>query len=447
MGEVTVPFPDAVRVQQYHLQLEKNPVKMSDPRRDVTGTISLQVRWHEDLQKESDSEALLPVSQPTQLDSISGVLGISPIRAIGIMAADVFFSDPYCVVYVHTGPMHNRSWTTSTVENTLNPEWDQSHEFCINWPKGEFLETKPHIKLEVWDWDPWNADDFLGEVTIPLPVLDTNDCLDLELRPNRTKGATMVSGRMHVQLYFRNEFHPVLTEIENTFSSYEQVFCDYFGERHVNEQLAQALAPQLAYLHLDSSRIRSARLRRAWHSATCGFVGPRSEGSAQGAYLTLSAALWFALAVCAALLSAWPTDNRIGGGVVLGFAVAVALPNLAHVLAQFFWHGPRIPAPSWIPSWRHPTADDPVGFAVVVMVASWIGLAVFLIFENSDETLVGLALSATLLLVLRLLLLPLVHALFWTLVLTVSKRSSLFDQLIWRYPSVLVSWNANPTLP
>ena len=72
-------------------------------------------------------------------------------------------SDPYCLVRVHNAPQ----WRSKTIYKTLNPDWDQKHEF-----EGflKDLILKP-MKIYVYDRDLLKFNDPLGHVEVDLSEL------------------------------------------------------------------------------------------------------------------------------------------------------------------------------------------------------------------------------------------------------------------------------------
>uniref|UniRef100_A0A671NPU5 C2 domain-containing protein n=1 Tax=Sinocyclocheilus anshuiensis TaxID=1608454 RepID=A0A671NPU5_9TELE len=70
------------------------------------------------------------------------------------------FSDPYAIVsFLH------QSQKTVTVQNTLNPTWDQTLIFYEVEIFGDYLVTErnpPHIVVELYDQDTYGADEFMG---------------------------------------------------------------------------------------------------------------------------------------------------------------------------------------------------------------------------------------------------------------------------------------------
>lgn len=93
-------------------------------------------------------------------------------------------SDPY--VYVWTVPeLHSKTRCKSkTIYKSLNPEWEETFEFEVDTsnPDGELL-------VEVWDYDRFASDDFMGTIAIPLHSFvgkkEVDEWYTLKPRPNK----------------------------------------------------------------------------------------------------------------------------------------------------------------------------------------------------------------------------------------------------------------------
>ncbi|GAQ82809.1 synaptotagmin family protein [Klebsormidium nitens] len=108
------------------------------------------------------------VSSPFDLVDQVEYLFVRVLRARALLAADSNgTSDPY--VKIHVGP---RSAQTRVIKHELNPEWNEV--FAFNKAPGSGSDQN-HIdretgvlELSVWDEDFLTADDFLGQIQIPL---------------------------------------------------------------------------------------------------------------------------------------------------------------------------------------------------------------------------------------------------------------------------------------
>ena len=121
--------------------------------------------------------------------------GIECLSCTGIRASDLFSSDAYCMVHVCAFPGQIKTWRSSTRAGTINPIWHELFECRVNWPKNE-ISSSAAITVEVWDQDFISADDFLGEVIIPIPIASGEDTFELMLESNRSKSNIKAKGRI-----------------------------------------------------------------------------------------------------------------------------------------------------------------------------------------------------------------------------------------------------------
>ena len=78
--------------------------------------------------------------------------------AVGLAKADLLgASDPYAVLYFN----NERIGKTRVKFNTLSPVWNQ--RFVIPKPDPRSINT---VRIEVYDWDRFSGDDFMGQVVI-----------------------------------------------------------------------------------------------------------------------------------------------------------------------------------------------------------------------------------------------------------------------------------------
>jgi hypothetical protein len=73
------------------------------------------------------------------------------------------FSDPYCIIRVNSAPI----WRSKKCFRTLNPVWEQTHEF-----QGYLtdLVRKP-VKIRVYDWDMVSLNDPIGRCHVDISAL------------------------------------------------------------------------------------------------------------------------------------------------------------------------------------------------------------------------------------------------------------------------------------
>jgi hypothetical protein len=284
--------------------------------------------------------------------------------------------------------------------------------------------------------------------------------MDIYLKENRAKGANLVKGHLQVRVIFRDQFSIAL-ESESALSEYESSFCKYFGMRPADEALARHVAPPLVYFHYSSRRLLGGYLRRAWGSATYGLAGAKEAYSMSSnsesfsrlrRYLALASSLWASLALAGALLAllAVASDpeaqTRRGGAkaipypaaVIIGFIVGAMLPSPAHSLRLFFWYKPPLRLEeAFAGDPDDSQADDvPWMISLVTTFGAWFVLTLF-IGGTNDGGVERLPFAAGAILLQRLVLAPLVMGLLSAMVVIKSKRTSAFDWILERYPSLL----------
>ncbi|EKX52452.1 hypothetical protein GUITHDRAFT_133540 [Guillardia theta CCMP2712] len=77
----------------------------------------------------------------------------------------VGLADPYALIGVRNKRRERKTpyvpeHRTSTKKSTLNPSWNE--QFRV-----QFSGTKDDVSVQVWDWDKWKYDDYIGEALIP----------------------------------------------------------------------------------------------------------------------------------------------------------------------------------------------------------------------------------------------------------------------------------------
>lgn len=456
LGELSVPFPRLPGHYQHQARLRCNRAKMADPGQFLTGSLSVQLRWKSDTIQDYDEHPRILSVDPAASSSVCGKFGISCIRAVDLRIADLISSDPYCVIHVGVAPRQHHTCRTGTLMGTTSPEWNELHEMHINWPKME-LDEKAQVNVEFWDYDKSSSDEFLGEITFPLPTEGGDQVIDAELRANRAKGSGVAQGRCQVRVYFRQEFRNAI-EAEPELTPYEEAFCHYFGTRAVDEQMARALAPYLVYFHLSAARLLRGQLRRAWHRATCGLTDPGPafpRGFRVRGYCALTSWLWSSLALGSLFLLA-PVDRLGGsalGAAVIGILVGILAPSPGHILTRLLWYDPEDPAlnlhappaPGAPLDERMPRRSRgvPLFISVSVLSVSLLFLALFIGYTGNDQA-VNLQLSvvAFVLVFVRLLAWPAISGLFVAWLVASSRRSRAFDWFIWLFPMTITAHTA-----
>ncbi|KAA0052490.1 putative ADP-ribosylation factor GTPase-activating protein AGD13 [Cucumis melo var. makuwa] len=91
-----------------------------------------------------------------------GLLKIKVIRGTNLAIRDMMSSDPYVVM-----TLGQQTVQTSVVRSNLNPVWNE--ELTLSVPQGF-----GSIKLQVYDYDTFSADDIMGEAEIDLQPLITS---------------------------------------------------------------------------------------------------------------------------------------------------------------------------------------------------------------------------------------------------------------------------------
>jgi len=94
----------------------------------------------------------------------AGVLVFTIHRGTDLMSADTNgLSDPYCIVKVYSSPV----WRSRVIKKTLNPVWEQSHEF-----EGYMEDqTRKPIKIRVYDFDVTSLNDPIGTCLVDISAL------------------------------------------------------------------------------------------------------------------------------------------------------------------------------------------------------------------------------------------------------------------------------------
>jgi len=329
---------------------------------------------------------------------------------------------------------------------TLNPVWREIHEFQINWPRDE-IESAPTVKIEVWDWDGVSADEFLGEISFPLPTGDGENLIDMEVQPNRSKGQNSVRGHIQARVYFKNQF--VRDENEGVLHPYEKAFCEYFGDRVVDEQLARTIAPPLIFFHLSSRRLLFSQLRDAWRNATFDLVASKAARGPKlrsHCYLELVSALCFAIGLASgALLAQWAITNKepsaLSTALVACTSATIAPDNLSGVMADFLWHRTEPPALVGRMGLGGRGWGVPAPFSHVALFISLLGSAAFCGFADQkavdNQWVIGACICS-----LRLVVFPLSRGLRLTWLLLSARGSHMHDWYLRLWPSVMTAHGA-----
>ncbi|KAK4751214.1 hypothetical protein SAY87_004696 [Trapa incisa] len=91
-----------------------------------------------------------------------GVLKVKVVKGTNLAIRDMLSSDPYVIL-----TLGQQTAQTTVVRSNLNPEWNE--ELMLSVPQ----EFGP-LKLQVYDYDTFSADDIMGEAEIDLQPLITS---------------------------------------------------------------------------------------------------------------------------------------------------------------------------------------------------------------------------------------------------------------------------------
>ena len=130
-------------------------------------------------------------------------VAVNVVRGTNLAAKDVtgFFkrtysSDPYFII-----TFKNKCYTSEHRPQTLEPEWN-SPPFHLGWINE--VETKA-LKVQIFDYDPDGADDFMGMIRIPghalysLGLGDHTFWFELGSSKEKAYRREAVSGRILIQ--------------------------------------------------------------------------------------------------------------------------------------------------------------------------------------------------------------------------------------------------------
>jgi len=140
---------------------------------------------------------------PSESINNMGTLRCDIIDGTDLPAADRNgFSDPYCKIILNGAEVYK----TSTQKKTLNPKWNESFEIPIP------SRTAAKFRVEVFDRDLGDKDDFLGAAEAQLQLLDPFQSQDVRLRLDGQ------SGMIRIKLLFRSDYVTRKRQGSATFS-------------------------------------------------------------------------------------------------------------------------------------------------------------------------------------------------------------------------------------
>ncbi|WCJ30332.1 Calcium-dependent lipid-binding (CaLB domain) family protein [Euphorbia peplus] len=134
-------------------------------------------------------------------------------------------SDPYAVLFVR--PTKERTKTSKTIDNQLNPIWNEHFEFVVEDP------TTQHLTIRVFDDEGVQASELIGCAQIALKDLEPGKVKDVWLKLVKdleVQRDTKYRGQVHLELLYcpygtdssmKNPFNPdfQLTTLERTIKS------------------------------------------------------------------------------------------------------------------------------------------------------------------------------------------------------------------------------------
>ncbi|CCG84874.1 protein of unknown function [Taphrina deformans PYCC 5710] len=128
-----------------------------------------------------------------------GTIRVTVVSGNNLCAADRGNkSDPYAKFYLSTQKDH--VYKTETIKKTLNPQWNETFEQPIS------SRLDNIFRVEVFDWDALDTDDFLGSAEIPLQSLTPLTQQQMEIALEGPKGGSGKSGTLTLQLLFKPDF-------------------------------------------------------------------------------------------------------------------------------------------------------------------------------------------------------------------------------------------------
>ena len=132
---------------------------------------------------------------------------ITVLRARDILALDPNGrSDPYCIVSVDGSAEQQQK--TDIINATLEPQWNKAFQFSVTpphmWKPDDTMSGGPishYVKLEMWDHDMLNRDDFMGQVMLPLVDITTSKepCW---YKLSRYNSKQTITGEVKMKIYY-----------------------------------------------------------------------------------------------------------------------------------------------------------------------------------------------------------------------------------------------------
>lgn len=134
-------------------------------------------------------------------------LTVEVLRARDILALDPNGrSDPYCIVSVDGSAEQQQK--TDIINATLEPQWNKAFQFSVTpphmWKPDDTMSGGPishYVKVEMWDHDMLNRDDFMGQVMLPLVDITTSKepCW---YKLSRYNSKQTITGEVKMKIYY-----------------------------------------------------------------------------------------------------------------------------------------------------------------------------------------------------------------------------------------------------
>jgi Ca2+-dependent lipid-binding protein len=128
---------------------------------------------------------------------------VQVIEARDLLAMDNNgFSDPY--VKLQVGKQRAK---TKVINKSLNPIWDEEFSFRVG-------DLKDELCVSVLDEDKYFADDFLGQIKVPLSTLLDSDNLSFgskwyQLQPKSKKSKNKSCGKLRFLFFHIVQIYPL----------------------------------------------------------------------------------------------------------------------------------------------------------------------------------------------------------------------------------------------
>eukprot|EP00742_Colponemidia_sp_Colp-10_P008469 GILJ01009176.1.p1 GENE.GILJ01009176.1~~GILJ01009176.1.p1 ORF type:complete len:1090 (-),score=186.68 GILJ01009176.1:145-3414(-) len=160
-------------------------------KRIVTSLIADSLMWPNEIPVVllEPSDIRTPLIKIPTVETI-GTVQVRVVGASGLRKADLFSSDPYCLV-----KLGRQQHKTKVVRKSLNPTWDEEFEFLVS-----SLEVQS-LRLEVYDKDKAFSDDKLGACDLALKDLLQTSRIDTQISLGVNK-KNQPRGSIHVILTF-----------------------------------------------------------------------------------------------------------------------------------------------------------------------------------------------------------------------------------------------------